>query len=234
MKSFLSALVFLLFQTAYGTAQAPALVLPEHPITAQTLQRYFDVCHFVLRNREQIDIQLAAQQKTLPPWYPMTVWRETADAIDALDVTAVALPVYQRYFSEEAGENAIRLFLTPQGQAMLSKVYDQTAAAENAGDPGLEAHLKAIAAAKVDEDAKVRQMMAAMTPKDRRETEIFVQSAEWKRISALGPQIAKEFSEVYLAAQEKAVHEVTARHHDDLVKALRDYRASHPSDPVGK
>jgi hypothetical protein len=234
MKLVLTVLVVFLSQTLNGASQAPAVVPPANPISAQTLQRYFDVCHFVLRNREQIDIQFAAQKKTLPAWYPLDVWEETVRSVEEIDVTPVALPVYQRYFSEEAGQNAIRLFLTPGGQAMVNKVYDQTAQAENAGDPALDAHLKAVARAKADEDAKVHQMMASMTPKDRRETEIFVHSAQWNRLNALGPQISKEFSEVYLEAQKKVVEEVTERRHEELVKARQDYRAAHPVAPGGE
>ena len=203
-------------------------VAPEHPVTEATLRRYFDVCHFGARNREQIDAQLAVQRRTLPEWYPSAVWDEIVAGIERLDVVPIALPVYQRYFSEDAAQNAIRLFLTPGGQAMVSKAYDEAVLRENAGENALVARQNVLNGIKAEEDAKVRAMMASMTPKEREQTEVFIRSAEWKRLNGLSGQIAKEFAEAYVAEQEKVLHEVSEKHRDELGKALRDYKAQHP------
>jgi hypothetical protein len=175
-----------------GLGAPPAVTAPAHPITEVTLRKYFDVCHFVYRNRQQIDAQWAVQKKTLPSWYPGSVWDEIGRRIDLIDVVSIALPIYQKYWSEEAGQNAIRLFLTPAGQAMVNKFNDTVVQHEDEGDEGLQARRKAMESIHAEEDARVHKMMRTLKPEDQRTVSAFVQSAEWVRLNQLGGQIASE------------------------------------------
>jgi len=201
---------------------------PEHPATEATLQRYFEVCHFVAHNREGMEKQFETQQKQLPPWYPTDVWNETVSAVLDLDAVAIAIPVYQKYYSEEGTQNAIYLFLTPDGQAMLKKVYGETIQEEAAGDSAVEARRKALVDERAHEDSDIQKMLQSMTPQQQRAVTAFVHSAEWKRMNDLSPQLYQEFNTVYVAKQTAVVHEISVKHTDELRKALRDYKAAHP------
>ncbi|MGB7986960.1 MAG: hypothetical protein WCF54_17480 [Terracidiphilus sp.] len=175
-----------------------------------------------------MEVQFQAQRLKLPAWYPQAIWNEIVKAVEDIDVVDVALPVYQRYISEEAGQNAILLFVTPEGQAMVNKVYDRAIQHESSGDSALEARRKALADLKDEEDAKIHKMLDSMTPVQHRAVEAFVRSEEWKRINANSGQIAKEFNLVYVAKQEQIAKEITQSHQMDFTKAIREYRAAHP------
>jgi len=207
---------------------APAVVPPEHPATPATLRRYFEVCHFAYRNRQGLEPQFAAQQKTLPAWYPADLWKDTVEAVRNIDVIEVAIPVYQKYYSEEATQNAIRLFVTPQGQAMVNKVYDKTLEQVSEGDTVTEARKKVLAEERATEDAEIRQMLKSMTPEQERETAAFVQSAEWKHMNAISDQVFKDFIATYFAKQKEVMRAVALEHQAELRKALQDYKATHP------
>jgi hypothetical protein len=210
-------------------AEAPAsVVAPVHPITEATLRRYFEACHFDVRNRESLEAQFEAQRLQLPAWYPKAVWDEIVKTIEEMDVVDIALPVYQRYISEEAAQNAILLFVTPEGQAMVKKVYDQAIQHESSGDSALEARRKALAALQDEEDAKIHKMLDSMTPQQHRAVEAFVRSEEWKRMNANSGQLAKEFNSVLIARQEQIAKEITQSHQEEFAKAIREYRAAHP------
>src|SRR5579863_3852340 len=47
---------------------------PAHPVTEATLRRYFEACHFDVRNREALEVEFEAQRLTLPAWYPRKTW----------------------------------------------------------------------------------------------------------------------------------------------------------------
>jgi hypothetical protein len=219
-----------------GSPPPPVAVqsVPEHPVTEATLRRYFEVCHFSAYFRESLELQSETQQATLPSWYPPEVWTDIVQTIGQLDVAAIALPVYQKYFSEEATQNATRLFLTPAGQATISKVYAKTLKGEASGDSAIDARRKALEAERATEDADVRKMLGSMTPKEERDVQAFVQSAEWKRMNGLSGQVFKEFSAALQARVGEVMHEVTVKHTDELRKALRDYKAEHPGYEVPK
>ena len=209
-------------------SSVPAVVPPEHPATEETLRRYFEVCHFATHNREGLIEQFARQQKTLPAWYPPDLWTETVDAVVKIDAVEVAIPVYRQYYSEEGTQNAIRLFVTPSGQAMLAKVYGKTLEQEGEGDDAVLARRKALAAERAQEDSEIRRMVQSMTPKEEREVAAFVQSAEWKRMNALSEQVYAAFNQAYLARQKQVMHDVALPHKEELQKALREYKAAHP------
>jgi len=206
---------------------------PAHPITEATLRQYYEVCRFTLRNGQAMEAQLEKQQKALPAWYPAALWEDTVKSVLSLDVVSISLPVYQKYWSEEIGRNLIRLFVTPAGQEMIGKVYDGTVAREQAGDSALEAYRKTLAAERSAEDAKIHEMLNAMTPKEHQEMESFVRSDEWTKTQRLMPQIQQEISTAYLAAKSRAADEAVERHRSELMQAMKTYNASHPAQVDG-
>jgi hypothetical protein len=207
-----------------------AAASPTHPITETTLRRYFEACHFDVRNREALEVELEAQRLKLPAWYPKEIWDEIEKSVEEIDVASVALPVYQKYLSEEVGRNAILLFVTPEGQAMIKKVYDTAIQRESFGDSATEARRKALAAVRNKEDAKVHAMLDSMTPEQHRAVEAFVRSTEWQRFNALSGQVTQEFASVYVVKQQLVADQITQDHKADFEKAIREYRLAHPEE----
>jgi hypothetical protein len=216
-----------------GSAPPPSLIPANlHPATDATLRRYFEVCHFAVRNREGLEKQFEQQQKTLPPWYPADLWTETVAAVMDIDVVEVSIPVYKRFYSEEGTQSAIKLFVTPAGQKMVNQFHDKTLEEVSAGDPIAEARRKALADLKAKEDAEIHEMLSSMTPKEEQQVAAFVHSEEWKRMNGLSDQVYKAFNVAYLARQKEVMHAVALKHQDELVKSLREYKAAHPGyDP---
>lgn len=213
-----------------GTIAPATIVPPEHPVTEATLRRYFASCHFSLRNREALEVQFEGQERDLPAWYPKDVWNVTVKSVEDIDVVDIALPVYQKYFSEEDAQKIIRLFVTPQGQAMIKKVFDDSIQHESEGDSAMEARRKALAAQRDQEGAEVHAMLNSMTPNEHREVEAFARSAEWQRLNSLSGQIVQEFAAAYSLKQKQVIQDIAERHKAELSDALREYKASHPED----
>lgn len=201
------------------------------PIREETLRTYFDEIHFVSWNRKMWELQFQKQKQQLPPWYPVSVWKETTDTIEAMDIVPIALPVYQKYISETTGRHMIKLFATKQGQATAAKMFAEQGRLQAAGENADDAYTETLAAARANEDATVAKMFAALTPADQKELAVFVKSTEWMRADADGPAISKEMSVALLERQKEIVHEVAIKHHDELVAAKRAYDAEHGTHP---
>lgn len=210
-----------------GTSSQPAP--PTHPVDEATLREYFEVCHFAVNNREALDKQFQSQQKQLPPWYPPIVWDELVKSVEDIDVVPIALPVYQKYWSEEAMRIAIRVFATPAGQAMVKKVFSDDMEHENSGDSALDARRKTLIDVESQEDAEAHKILNSMTPAESAEAEAFMRSPEWRRLNSLSAQIAQEYSTAYLAKQNEVARAVIAGHQAELQTAFQDYQSAHPA-----
>lgn len=226
-----AALVPCAGQSAGQASNSQAAPSP-HPVTEATLREYFEVCHFAVNNREALDKQFQSQQKQLPPWYPPSVWDELVKSVEDIDVVPIALPVYQKYWSEEAMRIAVRVFATPAGQTMVKKVFSDEMEHETSGDTALDARRKTLIAVESQEDAEAHKILNSMTPAESAEAEAFMRSPEWSRLNSLSAQLAQEYSIAYLAKQNEVAHAVVARHQAELQTAFQDYQAAHPTTPV--
>ena len=213
--------------TASVAQQQAATKRPERPISERTLRRYFEVCHFPLYNRENLEAQFRVQQGALPPWYPPEVWSETVQAVENIDVVPLALPIYQKYFSEQAGVNAIRLFVTPQAQAVIQKLYERELQLMASGDPAQLTRRKALVAERDKEDRTVREILSSMTPAERHEMNVFVQSAEWRRLNSLGDRIRQEYNQPYLIEQKRVEKLIADKHAEEIMHARQTYDLDH-------
>jgi hypothetical protein len=217
-----------------STAQTPhaQVAPPAHPVTEATLREYYGVCHFAVSNREALDKLFQSQQKQLPPWYPPSVWAELVQSVEDIDVVPIALPVYQKYWSDDAMHMAIRIFATPDGQAMVNKVFSDEMQQEASGDPALDARRKALVAVQAQEDAEAHKILNSMSPAESAKAEAFMRSPEWSRLNSLSGQIAQEYSAAYLAKQNEVARAVAAKHQSELQKAYQDYQTAHPQTAV--
>lgn len=225
---YLSALSFAAGTWAQNTPPAPAP--PAHPATEATMRRFLEVCHFVSANRAAMEKQFEIQHKTLPSWYPPGMWLDSVKAVEDIDVVSLAVPIYQRYWSEESAQNAIHLFVTPAGQAMLARVFGQETKVLEAGDTPAQARRKALEAQRANEDAEVHKMLDALTPQEKLSGEAFTRSEEWAKLQRLSSRIGQEFREIYQAKQNEVMAAVAKEHEAELQKSVDVYRAAHPED----
>ena len=100
-----------------------AVEAPAHPVQLETLQTYFDEVHYGSWLRRMWSAGCVDQAKQLPPWYPPTVWEAIVKAGLNMNLVGVALPVYQKYMSEEVAQHAIKLFATDEGQKMAAQMF---------------------------------------------------------------------------------------------------------------
>ncbi len=237
MKCVLATLIFLLSAVLPALAQQPgaaasATDAPSHPVTEATLRTYFEACHTIPKTQAVFEQQFEIQRSKLPPWFPPDVFTEMVQQAEAIDIVRIALPVYQKYYSEEATRIATHLVVTPAGQAMVNKLYDMEMQHIASGDSAVQAQQRSIAAVRSEEDAKVREMLSSLTPAQKREAAAFVQTAEWKRILAQSGQIQQEFNAALQARQSALFQQVAQRHSAELQQARGSYQDAHPGvDP---
>ena len=220
--------VSLLAQTATSPAPetlAPGFKAPVHPITAEQMHAYFSVCHILGVSRGLTHEKMELQRKDLPAWYPSAVWDEIEDAIDKIDLPEVALPVYQKYMSEERAAFLIKLFSLPQGQETVKAMVDAMVRAQHSGATPAEAHKLALAYIAPEEHADVARMVKKMTPAEKRDLEAHY--SDLKRMQPLLAQIQQEYSQAVMSRQTDLVKEITDKRQAELREAKRNYNASH-------
>ena len=188
---------------------------------------FFKVMHFDSVNRPLIHDKLELQRTHLPEWYPQSVWNEIEDSIENMDWPAVALPVNQKYISEDDAKFLIRFIATPQGQKLVQTVLTKEAQAQHAGAPPEKAYGQAMAELARNEDAEVERVLSGMTPKELRE--INSQSAHWEQMQPALRQLREEVGQALAAQQKELARTIAAKHRSELLEAKRGYEASHPS-----
>ena len=213
---------------AQSAPQPVQVVTPADPVHLETLRTYFDEIHYGSWLRGTWARGYAEQKKQLPAWYPPVVWDEIVKAELNMDLAAVALPVYEKYMSEQACQHAIKLFATDEGQKMAAQMFAAQDKARAQGSDANSAYEQALDQQRATENEKVHAMLATVTPADRQNMNAFIRSPEWLQVANNGAQIAKELSDVELAKQEVIMHEQTQVHHDELVAARRAATTQHP------
>lgn len=215
-----------------------AIPLPAHPITAETLREMFRVTHFVETKKDAVAHSYDVGQAKLPPWYPISVWKEVEDEVLKIDCVEIALPIYRRYFSEEGGKILTRMFATPAGQAMLSAMrLKQKEEIQAGSSPGV-AREKMKADALANANVTGPAIYKDMSKKERKEFEAYAQSGEIGRLNKQSDLAAMEFSVEYRDHQRQIANAVVTKHREELVRAKKEYLAVHPEsaneDPAGK
>lgn len=209
-----------------------AVQTPAHPVRLETLRTYFDEIHYGSWLRRIWAEGYVRQGKELPAWYPQAVWDAIVKGELSMDLAEVALPVYQKYMSEEAAQHAIKLFATDEGQKMAAQMFAKQEAARAAGESANDAYADALAQERTVENAKVHEMLATVTPADRREMATFMHSQDWLQIQTNATRISQELSEAQLAKQKEIMHAITEAHKDELIAARKAYQAQHGADSV--
>jgi hypothetical protein len=212
-------------QTTQSAVTPVTVKTPADPVQLETLRTYFDEIHYGSWLRRTWAAGYAEQKKQLPAWYPQAVWDEIVKAELGMDLAAVALPVYQKYMSEQAGRYAIKLFATDDGQKLAAKMFAAQDKARATGASANDAYEQALDGEIANENITVRQMLATVTPEDRRKMGEFMHSQEWMQVAGNAVEISRELSDAELAQQKTIMHEQTERHRDELLAARKAYSA---------
>jgi hypothetical protein len=200
---------------------------PEHPITEEQLRTYFAVCHFAPVSRQLTHEKLEAQRQQLPPWYPQSVWDEIEDAVDKIDMPALALPIYRKYMSEADAKMMTEVFASPQGQELVRKFMEATVQAQHAGLTPMQARDQAAAIVSGEENDRVLKVYSNMTPEQRRGAELFSQSSNYQRVQLILKRIAVEFEQATIAKQTDLAKAIALKHQAEMTEAKKLYDASH-------
>jgi len=217
---------------SHQASEPQAIQPPEHPITEEQLRTYYNVCHIPSLSRQLTHEKMEAQRKQLPDWYPRSVWDEIEEAIDNIDLPKIALPVYQKYVSEDDAEWLIRFTATPQGQKLLQSILTKDTQAQHAGEAPLSARELALAKLARNEGEEVERIVSGMSPKDLRDLES--RSAHLRQMQPVLAQMRKETGQATMDKQVELMKAIVAKYQPELAQAKHSYEANHPSAPNSK
>jgi len=209
-----------------ASSKLRAIQPPEHPIIGEQLRTFFKVIHIPSFNRQLIHEKLELQRKQLPEWYPQSVWDEIADSIENIDMAEVALPVYQKYVSQDDANFLIR-FMATQGQKLAQAVLTRDTQSQLAGTAPVQARDQTIAELARNEGAEVEHILSGMSPTELHSIES--QSAHWQEMQPTLRQMRSETGQAILAKQAELSKGIVAKRQSELVDAKKHYEASHPS-----
>lgn len=223
-----SAVVFAQ-QTSTKPQQAQDLRPPERPVTEEQLRTYFKVCHIESFSLQITHEKMEQRRKHLPDWYPQSVWDEIEQAIDNIDLPQVALPIYQKYLSEEDAGWLIKFSATPQVQKLIRSILEKDRALQHEGVDPTQARDEAVArVAEEEENAELSRLAALMTPADERELKL--RAPHLQQMQPLLAQLRAEYSQALKDRQTDLAKAITSKHAAELSEAKRTFEADHPPD----
>jgi len=212
----------------------PEIKAPEHPITENQIRTFFNVCHVVSLNRRLTHEKMELQRKQLPEWYLQHVWDEIEDAVDNIDLPEVALPVYQKYISQDDAAWFIKFLVTPQGQELTRLYFAEVVKAQSAGVAPLDARQKALAELANQEAGEIARILASMSTKEIQDIQTHTAHLEEMKMKFLVGQMQKETAQAIIAKQMELANSIVARHQEEMAKAREKYEASHVPDASSK
>jgi hypothetical protein len=223
-----SALVFLVWiafsvcplaAQSSSTAAAAPIQPPAHPITRQQLEMLFQRFGTDEAQKTFIHDTLEARRSKFPAWFPQSVWSEAIRKVETIDTISIALPVYQKYLSEDTAKTLI-LFYDGDTGGQLARAWTKHA-------------LQAM-------DQGYRGGNAAIKAEDSMGTDQDVDALMRKRVSELGPEqgnscldalqifnqfifrINEEKNVIYMKKVQEVGQEVLAEHKAELDAAQRN------------
>jgi len=197
---------------------------PARPITQAELQDWMEQSMQLDANRAHIQEGMDQMRKTLPPWVPDSVWADVKKNVANIDLVALALPVYQRYFSQQDGLALVLMYQGPTGQEYARLTLQSRLDALHQGLQGSQAEASAM---KTDKAANVealrRKRVAELTPDELRQVRSLADDSHimgdvWRHLD--------DEQDVLLKAKINEVFQATMKAHNaELVAAQRAYAA---------
>ncbi len=93
---------------------------PLHPATADQVREFLSLQGTERITQELMSSSVKAMQATAAPYYPASFFTDLADAFQKIDVTALDIPIYQKYVSQEEMASVISFYRSPAGRKLLA------------------------------------------------------------------------------------------------------------------
>lgn len=155
-------------QTPVTSQESTPVPPPEHPITMEQLHAMLEGMGTIEAQKVLMHESLETKRKTMPAWFPENVWKELETKVEGVDVVEVALPVYQKYVSQEQADVVILLMQGPTGKDIQQRTLERVMKALHSGASGSKADEQAIAADKAGGDSVLWQRRVnELTPEQR-------------------------------------------------------------------
>ncbi len=230
--AFVMSIVFVQFDFAQSTSPASTapssairVVPPEPPVSRLVLENYLKSAGTLDANKALASVQLDATRKTLPAWFPQTVWDEVLRKVLAIDLVEVYLPVYRKYLSADTVSALTLLYQGPTGEEIARISSRRITTAIRNGSKGYSADMQgADTMAANGEDALVAKRIKELTPE---------QQASFVKAEDLLKPVLQQLDNEQNAAFSKKVDGVwratLAVHNAELVAAQNAASHAHPS-----
>jgi hypothetical protein len=116
---------------------------PAHPITQQQLQILFERFGAAEAQKAFIRDAYEKHRSQLPGWFPQSVWNEVIEKVADIDTFPIALPVYQKYVSQETADTLLVFFDGDTGKQLARAWTEHGVQAMHQGYRGGGAALQA-------------------------------------------------------------------------------------------
>jgi hypothetical protein len=166
--------------------QTAPVAAPEHPITIEQLRILLRLTHTIEPMRQLTMEEAERQRKTLPPWFPSSVWDAVEKKILAIDIPQSELTIYQRYFSQDNADALILAFQGPIGEQLPIHFMQRDVSAVHPGTSGAATTARAMEETSHSGDVDLgAKRMNELSPIDRERvlSAIQVVGNVWKPIS---------------------------------------------------
>jgi hypothetical protein len=211
--------------TAKSDVAQSAPAVPEHPITLEQLRTLLVLTHTIEPMRQLTMEEAERQRKTLPPWFPSSVWDAVEKKIMAIDIPESELTIYQRYFSQEDTDALILAFQGPIGEQLAEHFMQRDVAAVHSGTSGAATTARAMEETSHSSDVDLgAKRMNELSPIDRKRVLAAIQvvGSVWKPIS---DELAASYDDLVNGVIQKEI----AAHSQELQAAQRHTSQNTPS-----
>jgi hypothetical protein len=207
-----------------ATETAPASIQPpEHPITREQLQQFFTSLNYFESQRSFLHNGLEAKFKTMPAWFPRSVWQDAENHIEAIDLVTVALPIYQKYISQEQADALILLLDGPTGQEIARLMTGRALQALQTGARGSAADEIAIKASNAGGDSEIFAKRIRELDPNQRDKML----PAFQRLQLVWKQIDDEQDKAFNLKANEVLQAVLKQHNSELLSAQRTAGQTH-------
>jgi len=107
-----------------GPQMSPAadagLPPPAHPATEAQIREYLAMTRAIENAHKAMASGIRANRATSAPYFTASFWDDMEEAVMEIDLAALIVPAYQKYFSEEDMAATLAFYKTPAGQRLLA------------------------------------------------------------------------------------------------------------------
>ena len=169
---------------------------------------------------------LEAKRKTMPAWFPSAVWNDVEDKVEGVDLVEVALPVYQKYVSQEQADAVLLLLQGPTGEQIVQRKLDRALSALHSGARGSAADEQAMVAGAAGGDLALwTKRIKELTPEQQERI-----SPLFKGLMNVWKQIDDEQDVLYIKKTNEVFRAVINAHKPEIQDAMREAIQTTPNN----